>query len=67
MIERIRKLSWGRKLILASAVVAAMLLAFAQIAFVPGSVLEGGQRFGIVVTSWTVLLLAAAFAWKAAK
>jgi hypothetical protein len=34
--------------------------------------LKGASRdapfaFGVVVTSWTVLLLAATFAWKAAK
>jgi len=67
MFDRFLKLSWRRKLILAAAVVAASVLALAQIAFVPVSVFEGGQKFGIVVTSWTVLLLAATFAWKAVK
>ncbi|HEX5005840.1 MAG TPA: hypothetical protein VFV70_01930 [Hyphomonadaceae bacterium] len=67
MIERFLKLSWRRKLVLAIAVLLAPLLALVQIAYVTGGVFEGGQKFGIVVTSWTVLILAAVFAWRVAK
>jgi hypothetical protein len=67
MIERFQKLSVGRKLILVAAILTTPLIVFGQIAMVTGSVFEGGQKFGIVVTSWTTLLLAATFAWRAAK
>ena len=67
MTDRFRKLTLRRKLILAAIIVTTPLLALAQFMFIPGSVLEGGQKFGIVVTSWTALALAATFAWKAAR
>ena len=67
MFERFRKLSVRRKLILVLGIVSAPFVVLAQVAFVTGSVFEGGQKFGIVVTSWTVLLLSAALAWKAAR
>lgn len=67
MFERFRKLSVGRKLILVLGIVSVPLVVLAQVAFVTGSVFENGQKFGIVVTSWTVLLLAATLAWKAAR
>jgi hypothetical protein len=67
MIDRFRKLGWRRLLILAAAVVATPFVAFAQFVLLTGSVFEGGQKFGIVVTSWTLLILAAALAWKAAR
>ncbi len=67
MIERFRKLSLRRKLMLVALVLASPLIVLGQIAFVTDSVFENGQKFGIVVTSWTVVLLAATFAWKAAK
>jgi hypothetical protein len=67
MLDRFLKLSLGRKLIVAAAVAAAPPIGLAQFAFVTASVFEGGQKFGIVVTSWTVLLLAATFAWKAVR
>jgi hypothetical protein len=66
VFEQFRKLSGGRKLILAAGALAVPLVGFAQVAFVLGGVFEGGQKFGIVVTSWTALILAATFAWKAA-
>ena len=67
MLDRFMRLCWRRKLILAAGVVIAPLVAFAHVMLVTDSVFEGGQKFGIVVTSWTVMLLAATFAWKAAK
>jgi hypothetical protein len=67
MLDRFLKLSWGRKLILAVAAAVVPLVVLAQFALVTGSVFEGGQKFGIVVTSWTVVILAATFAWKAVK
>jgi hypothetical protein len=67
MIERFRNLHAARKAIVVLAVLAAPLIVFAQIMFVAGSIFENGQKFGIVVTTWTVLALSATFAWKAAK
>ena len=67
MFDRFRNLSRGRKLILGLGVVSVPLMVSAQVAFVTGSVFENGQKFGIVVTSWTVLALAATMAWKAAR
>jgi hypothetical protein len=67
MLKRLRTLSWGRKLILVLLVLAAPLLALMQVAVVSGYVFESGQKFGIVVTSWTVLALTAVLAWQAAR
>jgi hypothetical protein len=67
VLERFRRLSTGRKLVFVLGVLLVPPLAAAPVVLVAGSFLENGQRFGIVVTSWTVLLLAAALAWKTAK
>jgi hypothetical protein len=67
MIERFRNLSVARKIIVALALLFTPLIVFGQVMFVTSSVFEGGQKFGIVVTTWTLLALAAAFAWKAAR
>jgi hypothetical protein len=67
MVERFRKLSAVRMGIVVLAVLITPLVVFGQAMVLMGSVFEGGQKFGIVVTSWTVLLLAATAAWKAAK
>ena len=67
MVERFRKLSAVRKAIVVLAVLITPLVVFGQAMFLMGSVFENGQKFGLAVTSWTMLALAATFAWKAAK
>jgi hypothetical protein len=67
MFERLRKLSWKRKLILALGVLTLPVVVLAQVAFITGSVFEGGQKFGVVVTFWLVLVLVAILAWRAAR
>jgi hypothetical protein len=66
-VDRFFNLNWKRKLILVLVVLAAPLLVWMQVAVVTGYMFEGGQKFGIVVTSWTVLALAAVLAWRAAR
>jgi hypothetical protein len=67
MIERFRQLGVRRKLVIAACVLLAPVVLAAPVMFAFGRVFEGGQRFGIVVTAWTLGYLVAAFAWKAAK
>lgn len=67
MLDRFLGLSWGRKLMLGLGVLIAPLVLLLQVILVTGGIFENGQKFGIVVTTWTVLALAATFAWKAAK
>ena len=67
MIERFRRLSMRRKMVAACCVLLAPLVLAGPVMFAFGRVFEGGQRFGIVVTAWTVACLAAVLAWKAAK
>jgi hypothetical protein len=67
MIERFRQLGMRRKLVVAACVLLAPVALSAPVMFAFGRAFEGGQRFGIVVTAWTLAYLAAVFAWKAAK
>jgi hypothetical protein len=67
MLERFRKLSLGRKLVLILAVLAVPAMVLVQTDIVTGYMFEGGQKFGMVVTSWTVLALAVWLGWRAAK
>ena len=67
MLELPRKLSWRRKLLLASYVLLGPPLAAAPVMFVATRIFEGGQKFGIVVTFWTAMFFAAAYLWKAAE
>lgn len=61
------RLNWKRKLILALIVLAAPLLVWIQVAVVTSYMFEGGQKFGMVVTSWTALALAVVLAWRAVR
>jgi hypothetical protein len=67
VVEQFLRLSLGRKLVLVASIVLAPVVIAGPVMLVAGAVLEGGQKFGIVVTSWTVAGLVAVLAWKAAK
>jgi hypothetical protein len=64
--EQFRKLSVGRRLVVVTGVLLAPVVLVGPV-LLAGSMPENGQKFGIVVTSWTLAGLAAVLAWKAAK
>ena len=66
MVGQFRKLSVGRKLVVVAGVLLAPVVAVGSI-LLAGFMPENGQKFGIVVTSWTLAGLAAVLAWRAAK
>lgn len=66
MIRQFRKVSGARKLIAAACVVLAPLALIGPV-LLAGAMPENGQKFGVVVTGWTLAGLAAVLAWKAAK
>jgi hypothetical protein len=60
-------LSPGRRLIVVAGVLLAPVVFVGPAMLVVDSVLEGGQKFGLVVTIWTLAGLAAVLAWKTAR
>jgi hypothetical protein len=66
MPERLPKLSLGRMLVLVAGVTVAPVVLLGPV-MLAGFMPENGQKFGIVVTSWTLAGLAAVLAWKTAK
>jgi hypothetical protein len=66
VIDRFRKLSGARKLIVVACVLLAPVVLVGSF-MLAGAMPENGQKFGIVLTSWTLAGLAAVLAWKAAK
>jgi hypothetical protein len=53
--------------VLILAMLAVPPLVLVQTDIVTGYMFEGGQKFGMVVTSWTVLALAVWLGWRVVK